>query len=74
MSNASCCRRTAAQFARLAAQTHDVDERHAYRKLERLWAEMAALAARFDREQDGTAKEEIYAMMGEVEAVRQEVA
>ena len=50
------------------------EERRAYTELERLWSEMAALADRFDREQDDAAKAEIYAMMGEVEAVRREVA
>jgi hypothetical protein len=74
MSNASNCRRAAAHFARLAARSGNAEERRAYRELERLWSEMAALAERFDREQDGAAKAEIYAMMGEVEAVRHRVA
>ncbi len=46
------------------------EERRAFRELERLWSEMAAVAERFDREHDDAAKVEIYAMMEEVEAVR----
>jgi hypothetical protein len=74
MSNASCCRRAAAHFARLAERSNNTEEGRAYRELERLWSEIAAHAARFDRELDGEAKAQIYAMMGEVEAVRHRVA
>jgi hypothetical protein len=74
MSNASCCRRAAAHFARLAERTGSADERRACHELERLWSEMAAFAERFDRERDDAAKAQIYAMMGEVEAVARRVA
>jgi hypothetical protein len=74
MSNASNCRRAAAHFARLAAQSDSAEERRAYAELERLWSDMAAVAERFDREHDGAAKAQIYAMMEEVEAVRHKVA
>ena len=73
-SNALRCRRTAAGYARQAALAQCGEERRAYGELERLWLEMAALAERFDREQDGEAKAEIYAKMAEVEAVRRAVA
>ena len=74
MTNASCCRRAAEHFARQAAQARAPELRRAYAELERLWSEMAALARRFDREQDSAAKAGIYAMMDEVQAVRRTVA
>ena len=72
-SDASRCRATAAGYARAAALADDCDARRAYGELERLWSEMAALAERFDRAQDGEAKAQIYAKMAEVEAVRRAV-
>jgi hypothetical protein len=74
MSNASSCRKTASHFATQAAQAATAEELRAFRELERLWSEMAVLAERFDRAHDGDAKAQIYAMIGEVEAVRQKVA
>ncbi len=74
MSNASNCRRAAAHFAGLAAQSRIAEERRAYEELEHLWGEMAALAERFDRQHDGHSKAQIYAMMSEVEAARHKVA
>lgn len=74
MSNASNCRRAAANFARLAALSAVREQRRAYAELEELWSEMAELAERFDREHDGDSKAQIYAMMEEVEAVRHKVA
>lgn len=74
MSNASLCLKTSAAFAREADRAETAEARRAYRELQRLWAEMAALADRFDREHDGDAKARIYAMMAEVEAARQKVA
>lgn len=74
MSNASCCHRMAAHFATQAALAATADERRAYRELQRLWSKMAVLAERFDREHDGDAKAQIYAIMGEVQAMRQKVA
>ena len=70
MLNASRCQKTAARFARLAELSEDVDERHAYLELERLWADMERLAERFDREHDDGAKARIYAMVSRVESVR----
>jgi hypothetical protein len=64
----------AAHFAAQAVQAEESGERNAYLELERLWAEMAALAVRFDREFDGAVKAQIYAIMQEVEVVRQKVA
>jgi hypothetical protein len=74
MSNASTCRSAAARFAAQAERAATVDERRAYRELQRLWSEMSVLAERFDREQDSDAKAKIYALLGEVETVRKKVA
>jgi len=74
MSNASRCLQMASHFAARAAQAEDSGERGACLELKRLWGEMAAIAERFDRERDGAAKEQIYAMMQEVETLRQKVA
>jgi hypothetical protein len=74
MSNASSCRKTAVHFATQATLAATAEERRAYRELERLWSKMAVLAERFDRQYDGDAKAQIYAMIGEVEAVRQKFA
>jgi hypothetical protein len=74
MSNASRCREIATRFGELAALSDNAEERGSCLKLERLWLEMAALAARFDRKHDGESKAEIYAMMEEVEQVRHKVA
>lgn len=74
MANAASCRRVAAHFAERATFVESREERRACRELQRLWSEMAVLAERFDRERDGDAKAQIYAMIGEVGAVRQKVA
>ena len=74
MSNALRCRKTAAGYGRQAVLSDDDAARRAYGELERLWSEMAALAERFDRAQDGEAKAQIYAKMAEVEALRRAVA
>jgi hypothetical protein len=74
MSNASSCRKTAIHFATQAAQAATAEEQRVFRELERLWSRMAVLAERFDREHDGDVKAQIYAMIAEVEAVRQKVA
>jgi hypothetical protein len=74
MSNATSCRKVAAHFAERAAFAESGEERGAYLELQRLWSEMAAVAERFDRGLDGEAKAQIYALMGEVEIVRQKVA
>lgn len=73
-SNASRCRDAAAGYARQAETSQCPEERRAFYELQRLWSEMATLAERFDRAQDGDAKAQIYAMMAEVEAVRRAVA
>jgi hypothetical protein len=74
MSNASNCRRAAAHFSWLAARSESAEEQRAYRELEGLWSDMAALAERFDREHDGESKARIYAMIEVVGAVRDKVA
>ena len=74
MSNASSCLRAAARYTRRSLLAADADERSTYAELARLWSDMAALAARFDRDGDAAAKAQIYAMMDEVGAVRRKVA
>lgn len=74
MSNASSCLRAAAHYARRSQLAADADARSTYAELARLWSDMAALAARFDRDRDAAAKAQIYAMMDEVGAVRRKVA
>jgi hypothetical protein len=73
MSNAASCRRVAAHFAERATFVKSREERRACRKPQRLWSE-TVLAERFDRERDGDAKAQIYAMIGEVGTVRRKVA
>jgi hypothetical protein len=74
MSNASRCHATAATYARLAEATPNPALRRSYLTLERLWLDMAPLAADFDRRHTDDAKERIYDMMDTVAEQQRQVA
>lgn len=74
MSNASRCQKLAAHYARLASEAVDMEEKLSYRRLERLWRDIAPLAENFDRLSDPLAKERIYEMVDAVAEHRRKVA
>jgi hypothetical protein len=74
MSNASRCRKRAARYRALAAETKSPETARAYARLERLWLEMAPLAESVDRRSDWSARERLYEMIDAVEDVRHQVA
>lgn len=74
MSNASRCRRIAEDYAELAARTPDARLKRAYRRLARLWCDMAPLAESYDRSTDPRAKERIFEMIDAAGDLRHDIA
>ena len=74
MSNASRCLQTAAHYAELAERAADAEPTRVYRRLEKLWRDMAPLAEDFDRRSDPQAKARLYEMIDAVGEYRRKVA
>ena len=74
MTNAARCLATAANYARLADRAAAAEARHAFRRLERVFLDMAPLADSYDRRRDEPSKQRIFELTDKIGELRREFA